>query len=227
MSEYNEDLVNLVGWNFQGELPPGQRAERRRLAAAIRRLADLCLTTEAPEEAMRAASYGVERVLDGLKPYPAPSAYDRLKAGIHDPGNFGDRVAIVGPANPISPPVVLKGDGEVALGLFTFTAIHQGAPGRAHGGLIAAVFDQTFGYAALRRGLSCVTGSLTVNYLRPTPIGVPLRIEVYFTSTVGRETILTAKLFDADRELANASGLFIEIDPTTFTRKLSSTPEGA
>jgi acyl-coenzyme A thioesterase PaaI-like protein len=222
MSEWNEDLVNQVGWNFHGELPPGQRAERRRLADAIRRLADRCLTTEAPEEAMRAASYGVERILNELNQYANPSAIDRLKAGHHDAGTYADRIAMVGPANPLSPPISLEANGEISLGLFTFSAIHQGAPGWAHGGLVAAAFDQVFGYAALRRGLSCVTGSLTVNYLRPTPISRPLRIEVYFQGTEGRQTILTAKLFDGDRVLCDSHGLFIAIDPQSFMDRLKS-----
>jgi len=63
----------------------------------------------------------------------------------------------------------------------TWTALdrHAGFPGFAHGGLIAAVLDDTMGrFAALHRRF-LVTGRLEVRYRNAAPIGVPLRVEAW------------------------------------------------
>lgn len=53
----------------------------------------------------------------------------------------------------------------------------QGYPGVAHGGIVAAVLDETAGRAVLLRGNDeelMATARLTVRYRCPTPTGVPL-----------------------------------------------------
>jgi acyl-coenzyme A thioesterase PaaI-like protein len=222
MSEWNEDLVRQVGWTLPDELPPGERRERRRLANGLRALSSACVTSEAPEEVLRAAAEAVEASLAALAKHPVRRFQDAIADNSHvmDPTIFADRSALIGRSNPIAPPMRLVPEGEVSVGLVTFGPVYEGAPGWVHGGLVSAAVDQVLGYAQLRRGVSSVTGSLTVHYRRPTPLNHELRIEARFVSASGRESRLAAKVLDGDRLLVEAEGLFISIDPQTFMNKL-------
>jgi acyl-coenzyme A thioesterase PaaI-like protein len=222
MSEWNEELVEKVGWNAPDELPPGPRRERRRFAEALRKLADDCMTTDAPEEILRAAADDAELIRGKLEKYPQRSSLQALRDGDSemDPGRFAERLALIGKSNPFAPPMRLVPEGEVSVGLVTFEAVYGGAPGWVHGGMIAAAIDQVFGYAQLRRGESSVTSSLNVRYLRPTPLSKPLRIEARFVSTNGRESQLSARVFDGEKLLIEADATFVAVKPAEFIAKL-------
>ncbi len=82
---------------------------------------------------------------------------------------------------------------------------HIGIPGYVYGGLIASVIDchciGTASAAALRAEgrnietslpLRFVTASLHVDYLRPTPIGIPLEVRASIKEIKGRKVIVEA-----------------------------------
>ena len=48
---------------------------------------------------------------------------------------------VVGPFNPIAPPVVLDFEPPKALGRAVFDVTYEGAPGCVHGAVLAAAFD--------------------------------------------------------------------------------------
>jgi acyl-coenzyme A thioesterase PaaI-like protein len=64
------------------------------------------------------------------------------------------------------------------VGDYTIPDRFHGAPGIAHGGIVAAVLDE-FSCAAIYflRGDRVVTGELSVRYERPCPVEIPLRIQ--------------------------------------------------
>ncbi|MCS6844778.1 MAG: PaaI family thioesterase [Caldilineales bacterium] len=93
------------------------------------------------------------------------------------------------------------GDGTV-LARFTGQTIHQGYPGRFHGGVIAGILDETMGRAIrLEHGDDVwgVTAELTVRYRQPVPIGVELR-------AVGRITKELSRMFEASAEILLPDG---------------------
>jgi acyl-coenzyme A thioesterase PaaI-like protein len=50
-------------------------------------------------------------------------------------------------------------------------AEHEGGPQVAHGGWTAGIFDELLGHVPLLHGQLAVTGTLTVKYVKPVPIG--------------------------------------------------------
>lgn len=50
----------------------------------------------------------------------------------------------------------------------------RSVPARAHGGIVAAVFDDTMGFVLSMQGTPAFTGRLTDSYLAPTPVGEEL-----------------------------------------------------
>jgi acyl-coenzyme A thioesterase PaaI-like protein len=135
-----------------------------------------------------------------------------------------DRTTLIGLANPLAPPIVLSSDGERAFGEVTFTAPFEGAPGLVHGGMVAAAFDQVFGYLGMVRNLPALTGSLEVRYRRPTPLEVPLRFEARVERVEGKKSFLSARCLAGDELCAEAEALFVILAADRFNALMEARP---
>ena len=69
----------------------------------------------------------------------------------------------------------------------TFTAAHSGSPSRVHGGVVAAVLDETLGVAATAAGASGMTVALNVSLKGGTPFGRPVEVVARYTGSEGRK----------------------------------------
>ena len=98
-------------------------------------------------------------------------------------------------------------DGEESVCAFTPRPYHVAIPGYVYGGLIASLIDchctgtaAAASYRAEGREMDTeppfrfVTGSLHVDYVRPTPLGVPLEIRARVKEIKGRKVVMTATL---------------------------------
>jgi acyl-coenzyme A thioesterase PaaI-like protein len=56
---------------------------------------------------------------------------------------------------------------------------HEGGPGVAHGGWTASVMDEALGHLPLLCGQMTVTATLSVDFVRPTPIERPLKLTAW------------------------------------------------
>ena len=101
---------------------------------------------------------------------------------------------------------------------FTVSKDHQGAPGLAHGGLLASAFDEALGYLLGVLRQPAVTGRLEVDYLRPVPVGSTLVIHAECIGVDGRK-IYTRAIGRIDgRNAVRAQGLFIAVPIEHFAR---------
>lgn len=98
-------------------------------------------------------------------------------------------------------------DGDESVCTFTPKPYHTAMPGYVYGGLIASLIDchsvGTAAAAAYRAegremdtepSLRYVTGSLKVDYLRPTPIDGPLEIRATVREIKGRKVVVDSQL---------------------------------
>jgi acyl-coenzyme A thioesterase PaaI-like protein len=110
-------------------------------------------------------------------------------------------------------------EATVALG-----AAHEGAPGRAHGGIIAGLFDDVFGFVLGVVGKPAFTGELKVRYLAPTPLHRPLVCRGRLASRQGRKLLIEGELIDEDGNaetvVARGTGLFVTVDPAMFAQTM-------
>ncbi len=96
-------------------------------------------------------------------------------------------------------------DGEETVAEFTPEPFHIAIPGFVYGGLIASLIDchgtGTAAAAAYRQEgrsmdsdppLRFVTASLRVDYLKPTPLGVPLEVRGRVEELKGRKVVVRA-----------------------------------
>ena len=61
-------------------------------------------------------------------------------------------------------------------GSFTVTEHHQGAPGLAHGGVVAAAMDEAMGFLLWLLKTLAVTARIEVDFRRPVPVGSTLEL---------------------------------------------------
>ena len=126
------------------------------------------------------------------------------------------------PAHPSGLRVRMTGDGSFE---FTLRPGQQGAPGRAHGGILAAAMDEAMGVVAWSLGGSYATARLEVDYLAPAPLGETVHILARCTGRHGRKVYLAAeaRLGDAAGPVAvRATALYVETQRTAAgDRKLA------
>jgi acyl-coenzyme A thioesterase PaaI-like protein len=186
--------------------------QKRRLASAMRLVIERLVPSNAPVDELRAAADGLERYAEALKDHPrlrdARLYAESANAG--DVGAFFDQSPLIGLANPLAPPITIgRLDDHRAHAEATFGSAYEGPPGSVHGGFIAAAFDEVLGYVQSLSGQGGMTGTLSVRYIKPTPLHTPLFFEAEMVRVEGRK-IFTRAYLEAEGELrAEAEGLFI------------------
>lgn len=112
------------------------------------------------------------------------------------------------------------GSDMAVISEFTVGEAHQGAPGLAHGGLLACAFDEALGTAVgnlLRQ--PAVTGKLETDFRQPVPVGSTLHIVAKVDGVVGRKIYVSAQghLNSHDGPVAvQARALFVQVDAEHF-----------
>jgi acyl-coenzyme A thioesterase PaaI-like protein len=181
------------------------------LAAAIRELTELLVTTDVPDDAAAGALDAVREVADRLRTTGSPRT---LSFRDGDVETYRRLNPVSGTLNPVAPPLRFErvGDGTIEAAV-TFGIAYQGPPGYVHGALIAGVFDDVLGAANVAGGSPGMTVKLEVRFRRPTPLHAPLRVVARHTGREGRRIFATATMLAGDRVTAEADGMFAEITP--------------
>ena len=109
---------------------------------------------------------------------PAPTTVGRLPS--HSPTCAG-----CGKDNPAGLALEVDATEHGVSAVHRFDDRQEGAPGITHGGLVAAAFDDLFGFLLYRVGELAVTRSLTVEYLRPVLLGVSYEFTAHIRDRAG------------------------------------------
>ena len=98
-------------------------------------------------------------------------------------------------------------------GRFFVKQDHQGRPGYAHGGVIAAALDETMALLAFDRGTFALTGRLEVDLRAPAPVGAFVSVKGRLVEEGERTLVLAAQAAGEDgRPLASAKGTFVRVE---------------
>jgi acyl-CoA thioesterase FadM len=81
---------------------------------------------------------------------------------------------------------------------------------------VAALFDETLGFAQSMLATPGMTGTLTVRYRKPTPLLTELRIEATVQRVDGRKIFTEARLYAGDTLTAEAEAVFISLSASTL-----------
>ncbi|MFI6367385.1 PaaI family thioesterase [Nocardia sp. NPDC050630] len=130
----------------------------------------------------------------------------------HVDGCFG-----CGPRNPASVGIALNLENDRIIGHCTLDERHQGAPGVAHGGVIAAILDEASGTVPTAMCVPAVTAKLEVNYVRPAPLHRPMIVTAILDRREGERKLHIHARLEHDGELiAEGNALFIAVSPDHF-----------
>lgn len=188
-------------------------------AAAVRRLNHALVGREAGEEELAALARTVDALADQLEVRPRrPPTAESLRRWelVRDDGEqlfcFGGCV-VAGSGNPLSVGPVALRDGDEAVLRVTLADGFEGLPGRAHGGIVASLFDEVMGFALYMDGLPAYTAWLRVDYRAAVPVGVPLELRARVRQRDGRKFVVEARLHDGERPGPTAEALFVTPRP--------------
>jgi len=120
-------------------------------------------------------------------------------------------------------------DGDETVCTYIPRPYHIAIPGYVYGGLIASLIDchctgtaAAAAYKAEGRSMDSlppfrfVTGSLKVDYLKPTPLGVPLEVRARVKEIKGRKVVMEAWLSAEGIVCARGEVVAIQAPPQLF-----------
>jgi len=195
----------------------GRQAEARELADVLRRLIRLSVSTAPPPADTARLTAQLAAAADELEAYvPAtplprfiPPDEDRpTREGEVPLGGAMPYDVVVGPFNPIAPPVVLDFDPPKALGRVVFDIAYEGAPGCVHGAVLAATFDIILTAANAIEGAVGPTVSLAFRFLRPTLTDVEAVFEGWVTDVTDRRVFSKGRIVQDGIVTVEAEGEF-------------------
>jgi acyl-coenzyme A thioesterase PaaI-like protein len=214
-------MIDDVG----GTTPESREPLRTESAAALRSLVHAFVSHECDEAAlvtMREWARGETAALDRSPPRSRRLLMQRSLAAAGSAGwnpgsaaGFEDR-AVAGLANPTGLVFDRWREGDTMVADVTLGPAFEGAPGRAHGGIVAAAFDDFTGAIIGMLQEPAFTGELTVRFVRPVPVGVPLRLRTWLDSRDGRKLHIRADAHAEGELVATCRAVYITVDPLTF-----------
>jgi len=191
------------------------------LVAGLRDLIGTVRLVDAPPEVLAEALELVRRAGEVLAPHSSLGADALGAVGMGDPApsrtrpvgsRLGDEFPyspVTGRRNPISPPLDLRFDGERVRARATLDLRYAGPPSTMHGGIAALVLDELLGTTNFCHGVGARTGTLSVRYERPTPLGVELELEGWLDRVEGRKVFTQGTISHAGEITARGEGIFI------------------
>ena len=197
---------------------------RTAAASALRRLGHAIVGHQVDDDVFERITAAIERVVPEIESgEPRSRPVDDMKRRLFESApadgesmdHFPDCV-VSGSANPMGIAIVVHREGNEAVARVTLGAAFEGAPGRAHGGIVAAVFDDAMGFVLSMESTPAFTGRLTISYLAPTPVGVELTFRCRLRSREGRKLCIDGEALAGEQKVAEAEGLFITIPPERF-----------
>lgn len=179
----------------------------RPLTESVRELIDATIRTATDAETVAAAKAQIDAATAALRSDQLDGPFGVRFTADGDRMPWGN--AVIGLRNPIAPPLLVQhhADGSVSAE-FDLGAAYEGPPGHVHGGVAALILDHVLGEAASPAISPRLTGTISIRYLRPTPLG-PLRTHAEIVRTEGVKTFAAGTISDAEGPTVQAEGVFI------------------
>ena len=194
--------------NLTADEVTGLRAVFEPLTESVRELIDATIRTQVDAESVAEAKAAIDAATARLRSSQLDGPFGIRFSADGDQMPWGN--AVIGLRNPTAPPLIVEKatDGSVFAD-FYLGAAYEGPPGHVHGGVAALILDHVLGEAASSAARPRLTGTITMRYLRTTPLG-PLRVEARIDRTEGYKTYAVGHIADAEGNTVEAEGVFIQ-----------------
>jgi acyl-coenzyme A thioesterase PaaI-like protein len=121
-----------------------------------------------------------------------------------DGGCFG-----CSPSNPVGLQLTFRRRGDTIATRYAIPDRFHGAPGIAHGGIVATLLDEVSCAAVFfSRDRYVVTGELTVRFERPCPVLRPVEVAARITGEHPRYLVVEGTVHDGESLVARSQGKF-------------------
>lgn len=195
-------------------------------AAAVRDLIHAFAGHDADDATLAAIASAATALTEQLDASPVRDRLALMRAAIEsgtDPtfpamtagSGFSDR-AVGGGTNPTSVDIEVGFEGEEVVATVVLRRAFEGAPGRAHGGIVAAAFDDITGFIIGRLQEPAFTGELTVRYLAPVPVEETLEIRARLDGRERRKLFISGEARAGETVVATCHAIYITVDPSLF-----------
>ena len=191
---------------------------RSEAAAALRDLNHSFVAHDADENANATVAGSARELTQLLDAAPTRDRLALMRArddGAMGGAGFEDR-AVAGRANPTSVDLDVRYEGDEVVADVTFRRAFEGAPGRAHGGIVAAAFDDVTGFIIAMVQQPAFTGELTVRYVAPVPVDTPLEMRARLDGRERRKLFISGEARDGDHVVATCRAIYVAVDPSMF-----------
>ena len=179
-----------------------------RLAQSVRQLIEATIRTQVDAQTLATVTDTIDWATEQLSASLLPGSFGVQQSTDGQSMALGN--VVIGSRNPVAPPLVINGGADGAVHTeFVLGAAYEGPPGHVHGGICALILDHVLGATAHQPGKPAYTGTLTLRYLRGTPLGTPLRAQAHVDRIDGTKTFAVGHIADADGITVQADGVFI------------------
>jgi acyl-coenzyme A thioesterase PaaI-like protein len=124
---------------------------------------------------------------------------------------------VSGRTNPMGVGVRVVRRGDTAVATTSLGAAFEGAPGRAHGGVVGAILDETMGYVLPIIGVMAYTANLNIDYVAPAPLETDLTFTARLRDRDDRKLWIEAVGESPEGVFVRAEALFLTVDLGRFT----------
>ncbi len=177
------------------------------LTETVRRLIDVTIRTEVDAAVVAEAKAHLDCAVGQLSEILMPGSFGLRDVADGQPMASGN--VAIGVRNPIAPPLVIHHDKDGAVWTeVTLGAAYEGPPGHVHGGVCALILDHVLGATAHRPGRPAYTGTLSLRYVRGTPLG-RIRASARVDRIEGAKTFAVGRIVDREGTTVAAEGVFI------------------
>lgn len=195
-------------------------ATRSTSAASLRDLAHAFAAHEADDDVLVRITEAARALTDEVDAAPTRDRLALMRRGFEESGmglGFEDR-AVGGASNPTSVDLTVRYDGNEIIADVVLRRAFEGAPGRAHGGMVAAAFDDVTGFVIAQIQEPAFTGELTVRYLAPVPVDEPLELRARLDGRERRKLFISGEVRADGDVIATCRAIYITVDPGVFAQ---------
>lgn len=187
-------------------VPWATGGSRHRLAASLRALLDTVVRTGADDPELDAAADRIDELAERLRRREFVRTVDMT------PTSYRAEMSLVGGiSHPFAPQLRMTQTADGAYGTVRLGPACEGGPGLVHGGVLALLLDYALAWAAAVVAKPTMTGTMTLNFLRPTPLDVPLLVDARVVGSEGRKISVEGTISVDGEVTVSSTGVFIAL----------------
>jgi acyl-coenzyme A thioesterase PaaI-like protein len=196
------------------------------MATALRELGHALVSHDVPDAVLESLTPAIAAALDSVSSYPARSRpEDGMRQDVFavtpadgDEIHHFDDCPVSGLANPFSMTIDARRHGAEVAARVVLGPAFEGAPGRAHGGPVAAMFDDVLGFLGAVHVVGTYAVELTVQYRAPFPLGQAVAVRAWVERRDDRRLVSVGRATHRGQLVAEARCIGAIVPPERMGR---------